>query len=306
MSLLRTVRNWTALQLVLAEVAITGLTLVGCSQPAGQAGLAGSNDGANPDQVAVLASFYPLQWVAQQVAGPDVAIGSLTPPGAEPHDAELTPAGVAGLGQADLVVTLSGFQPAVDQAIAARAPKRVVDAAQVVSLVDGDPHFWLDPLLLAELAQPIADQLRQIDPAGGDGYQQRASQLVSQLEQLDQDFSASLADLSGATLVTTHAAFGYLARRYQLSMITVSGIDPDQEPSPARLRQVRQQIEPLGLETIFSESTTTDKTARTLADQVKANVKRLDPIETAPSRGDYLTAMKENLQALSEGLVAVS
>jgi len=279
--------------------------LAGCSAPAGQTPQDAGNNAAGAPQVTVLASFYPLVWMAQQIAGPEAAVGSLTPPGAEPHDAELTPAQVAQLGHVDLVVTLGGFQPSIDQAILVTEPARVVDAAQVVTLEDSDPHFWLNPLLLAELAPPIADQLSQIDPSGKDVYQQRAAKVAKELEHLDKVFHLGLGKMRGATLTTTHAAFGYLAEHYELEMISISGIDPDSEPSPARLRQVREQIEPLGIKTIFSESTTPDRIAQVLATEVGATVAELNPLEVAPTSGDYLTVMAANLDALKTGLVAL-
>jgi len=244
-----------------------------------------------------------LVWLTEQVAGPGITVGSLTPPGAEPHDAELTPAQMAQLGQADLVVTLAGLQPAVDQAIAATNPARVVDAALVLSLDPADPHFWLDPSELAQLVPPVAKQLGEVFPDRLADFTNRADHLVASLDQLDQAFADGLQDLGGATLVTTHAAFGYLARRYGLMAVSIAGVDPEQEPSPARLRQVRQEIEGLAVAAVFSESPGADKLATALADEIGVQAVRLNPLETRPDTGDYLSAMRDNLAVLQANLV---
>src|SRR5918997_1365143 len=107
------------------------LSLAACASA--NAGGSGAGDDGE-ERVSVLASFYPLQFVAQEVGGDLVTVDNLTPPAAEPHDLELSPAQVRAIGQADLVVYLSGFQPAVDAGVEARRPDHVVDAADVVTL----------------------------------------------------------------------------------------------------------------------------------------------------------------------------
>ena len=287
--------------LLVGGLAVIVLPLGGCGAPAGQIG--GSGGTVGPADQLILASFYPLVWLTEKVAGPDITVGSLTSPGAEPHDAELTPAQVAQLGRADLVVTLAGLQPAVDQAIAATNPARVIDAAQVLSLDPADPHFWLDPSEMAKLVPSVAEQLGAVFPDSRSVFADRADQLVASLDQLDQTFAAGLQDLSGAALVTTHAAFGYLAQRYGLFAISIAGIDPEQEPSPARLRQVRQEIEGLAVVAVFSESPGSDKLAAALASEIGARAVRLNPLETQPDTGDYLSTMRDNLAILQANLV---
>lgn len=313
-------------------------TLAGCStQSAG-----GSSD--ESDGVTVLASFYPLQYVAQQIGGDLVTVDNLTPPAAEPHDLELSPAQVREVGTADLVVYLSGFQNAVDEAIEARAPEHVVDAADAAGLVehaeeaeeehageteeehaehaeeggveDGqehghgatDPHFWLDPSRLAAVGKVVADELAAADPEHADEYAAGAQRLGQQLDELDQEFADGLAACQGATLVTSHAAFGYLADRYALEQVGISELDPEVEPSPARLREIGDIVEERGIKTLYSETLVSPKVTETLASDLGVNTAVLDPLEglseEATAAGDdYVTVMQANLAALEEGLV---
>jgi zinc transport system substrate-binding protein len=315
--------------LVLAGAA----TLAGCSAP-GAGGLGGESDG-----VVVLASFYPLQYVAQQIGGDLVTVDNLTPPAAEPHDLELSPAQVREIGTADLVVYLSGFQAAVDEGVESRAPEHVVDAADAAGLVehegtegeghegeteeehaehadegDGhdhgatDPHFWLDPSRLAAVGQAVADELAAVDPEHADEYAAGALRLGEQLDALDQEMADGLAACQGATLVTSHAAFGYLADRYALEQVGISELDPEAEPSPARLREIGDVVRANGVTTLYSETLVSPKVTETLASDLGVDTAVLDPLEglsedASAAGDDYVSVMRANLAALEEGLV---
>jgi zinc transport system substrate-binding protein len=281
------------------------VTLVSaCGAPAGSDpsdrtdGADGNGNGTGPK---VMASFYPLQWLTQEIAGSQITVSSLTPKGAEPHDSELELSQVSALGEADLLVTLGGFQAAVDQAVEANPPKAVLDAADVVPVEGDDPHFWLDPTLMAELATPVAEALAQADPAGGPGYVERANATAAALKDLDQELSAGLSDFKGSILVTTHAAFNYLSARYGLDAMSIVGVDPEVEPSPARIAEVAQQLTGLKVKTIYFEDQASPKTAEVLADRLGLATAVLNPIEN-DNAGDYLQTMRSNLTALQSGL----
>lgn len=367
---------------LLATIALF-LTSCGTAAP-GSPGAAGS---AEPGRLTVMTSFYPLQFVAQQVAGDLATVTNLTPPAADPHNLELSLAAARALGQADLVVTLGEFQPAVDAAIATQNPPRVVDAAQVVSLLpatvtgghshddddghdhahddsdgahdddaqshahdddddahdhedgdhdeadhisddaelgheyDGDqddhghvhdiggydPHFWLDPTKLAQLAQPVADALSDADPEHAETYQANAAALIQRLTELDQQFAAELAPFRGAKMVTSHTAFGYLATRYGLEQVGITGIDHDIEASPARLREIREIIEANNVSTIFYETLANPAVIQTLASDVgvtAAEIHTVEGLTTAELNAgeDYFTVMQRNLATLVANL----
>lgn len=270
------------------------------------------------DSVDVLASFYPLQYVAEQVGGEHVSVSNLTPPAAEPHDLELSPAQVREVGDADVVVYLSGMTAATDDAIASRQPEHVVDTAEAAGLESGpngsgapaggsgalDPHFWLDPMRLATVGHQVADELAEVDPDNADAYAANADALEAELEALDQEYAEGLEACAGATLVVSHEAFGYLAERYDLVQVGISGIDPEAEPSPARLREVRSIVQERGVETLFFEVLVSPKVTQTLADDLGVGTAMLDPIEGHTDEdADYMDVMRANLAALQDGLV---
>lgn len=308
-----------------AVTAALATTLAACSGTGSNDGGAGSTDGAGAE---VLASFYPLQYVAKRVGGGRVQVDSLTPPGAEPHDLELAPADVARLGEASVVVYLSGFQPAVDDAVAQTSPEHLVDAAAHAGPAGtddhadedsaetddhaaedddheagADPHLWLDPTLLAEVAADVADELAAADPDNVQEYEANAETLADELTALDEEFNAGLAQCEIRTVVVAHEAYGYLAEAYDFEQVGISGIDPDTEPSPARLAEIGDVVRAEGVTTIFTESLVNPKVAETLAGDLGVETAVLDPLEgLADDSKDYQVVMRENLAALREAL----
>ncbi|MBB2923587.1 metal ABC transporter substrate-binding protein [Cellulomonas cellasea] len=283
--------------------ALVGLAASACAP-------AGAEDDGTLD---VLASFYPLQYVVEQVGGEHVAVASLVPPGGEPHDLEISPHKVQELRDADLVVYLSGLQPAADEAVATRDQEHVVDAAVGAGIGPGgddgarDPHFWLDPTLLAAVGTQVADALAGADPEHADDYAAAADRLAGELATLDTELAAGLAACTGATLVTSHEAFGYLADRYGLVQVGISGLDPEVEPSPARLRDVGEVVATSGVRTLFFERSAGPGLAAALAEDLGVGTAVLDPLETQPpgesdAEPDYPAVMRSNLAALRSGL----
>lgn len=280
----------------LAIVALaTVLAAAGCSVHSSAVG-----------QLKVVVAFYPLQYVVEQVGGDLVSVTNLTKPGVEPHDLELTAKQVASVATADLVFYEKGFQAAVDAAVAEQRPKRVLDATTVVPLratgQNGlDPHTWLDPRTMIAYATAVADELSQVLPAGSVGFHESADQLIAKLSTLDTDLSRGLSQCRIRTFVTSHAAFGYLAERYGLEQVGITGLSPDAEPTPARLAAVQKVAQEKGVTTVFSEALASPALADALAKDLGLKTDVLDPLEgiTSESRGtDYPSVMYSNLSAL--------
>ncbi|MEX5303225.1 metal ABC transporter solute-binding protein, Zn/Mn family [Kocuria sabuli] len=271
------------------------------------------------------ASFYPLQYVTERVGGDLVTVQSLTPAGADAHDVELSPAAVAELGEVEAVVYLSGFQAAVDDAVAQAAPEYVVDAAGPADLMAAsghdheheghdheheahdhggmDPHFWLDPVRLAAVAEEVARQFGEADPDNAGTYEANAAQLAGELTDLDEEFRTGLESCDQRTVVAGHEAYGYLTDKYGLEQVGIAGLDPEAEPSPARLAEVGNVIQDQGVTTVFTESQLNPKVARTLADDHGITSAVLDPVESQVEQDkDYQQVMRENLEALRAGL----
>ena len=287
---------------VLRPVALLGLVvaaplLAACGSSAGSAG------------TQVVAAFYPLQYVAERIAGDTAEVEGLASPGVEPHDLELTLQQTAAIADADVVVYSRGFQPAVDSTVDENASGRVVDAAQVAQLTPtgtgtkDDPHFWLDPTRLAAVAGEVKRQLVDADPDHAGVYEKNLVALTRDLDRLDRDFADGLADCERRTLVVSHDAFGYLGDRYDLDVHAINGLSPDAEPSPAHIRELSDLIESEGISTVFSETLASPAMADTLAHDLGLRTAVLDPVEglaDGASGDDYLSLMRENLAAIQE------
>jgi zinc transport system substrate-binding protein len=289
------------------------------------AGCADPSASATPGRFDVVTAFYPLQFLAERIGGPDVTVTNVTKPGAEPHDVELNPRQVGQISDAGLVVYLSGFQPAVDQAVEQEAQHRAFDAADVVPLLSlngdhdapghahaeaahgMDPHLWLDPVRFAMVADRLGSRLAAADPAHAAGYTDRARTLHADLVALNSEYAQGLRTCTRRELVTSHTAFAYLAQRYGLSQIGIAGINPETEPSPRRLAAVAAEAKRTGTTTIFFETLVSPKVAETIAREVGARTAVLDPLEglTEPD-ADYFSVMRDNLATLTEALGCTS
>lgn len=278
---------------------VAGLLAAGCAASPEQGSGAGDEAGA----LEVAASFYPLQYVTEAVGADRVAVTNLTTPGAEPHDLELAPREVGRLGDADLVVYLEGFQPAVDDAVSTQAAE-TLDVTAAADLRGDDPHFWLDPLRLADVADAVAERLGELDGPGAETYEANAARLREELTALDAELADGLAACDVDVLVTGHEAFGYLADRYGFMQVGISGLDPDAEPDPGAIAEVADLVRDRGVTTVYSEVLVDPAVAQTVAAEAGAQTAVLDPVEgiTDASAGeDYPAVMRANLETLREG-----
>jgi zinc transport system substrate-binding protein len=299
--------------LAAALAALAALSVAGCGAPA-------KADG----RLEVVTAFYPLEFLSRRIGGPDVHVTDLTKPGAEPHDVELNPRQVGTIADAGVVVYLRGFQPAVDDAVAQEAKARAFDAAQVVPLLpladgtDGrpepggdrpesshgmDPHVWLDPVRFATIADRLGARFARADPAHAAGYTGRAAEVRRELGALDSEMASGLHDCTRREIVTSHSAFNYLATRYGLTQVGITGISPEAEPSPRRMGRIAARARAAGTTTIFFETLVSPKVAETVAREVGARTAVLDPLEGLTEPGaDYYSVMRDNLAALHTAL----
>lgn len=266
--------------------------LAGCGGP-------GRADG----RTTVVTSFYPLQYVAQRIAGRHADVVNLTQPGKEPHDLEMTVRQTAELVDADVVVYERGFQAAVDEAVDQSSLAHVVDAAGPARVTGDDPHFWLDPTRLDAVATAVEKELAQADPAHAAAYRRNLAALHRDLTGLDHAFQRGLASCRIDTIVVSHDAFGYLGRRYGLHVVGISNLSPDAEPSPTHLRELQDLIRSDGITTVFSERLASPKFADSLAHDLGIRAAVLDPVEGLSDQTadqDYLSLMRANLAALEK------
>lgn len=293
----------------------------------------GGDGGAEDGRLDVAASFYPMEFLAKEIGGEHVDVTSLTSPGVEPHDLELTPKQVGRLSDAGLVVYLKGLQPAVDEAVEQADVEHAAEASSFTSLEthggehaeegggghadhEGhdhatesgrDPHVWLDPMRYAEIAEGVGKELAEADPGHRKAYRENTNDLVTRLERLDADFRTGLKERKSDTFVTTHSAFGYLADRYDLHAESISGIDPASGSiSAAHIKKLHAIVKEDDVTTVFFPTRANDDTAQTFAQDLGLRTGVLSSLETVDGSGtqDYFSVMRQNLQALRTALDA--
>ncbi|MCT1557151.1 metal ABC transporter substrate-binding protein [Helcobacillus massiliensis] len=287
---------------------------------------------ADGDGVSVVATCYPLVHIAQRIGGDAVTIINPVKPGVDPHGLELSPAQATEITQADVLVHITGYQAAVDDLVKQQKPDNVLAVHEVTDLLhagesaeehadhadhgdehdhageghDGhdhgiyDPHFWFDPTKMAEVATALAKRLGEIDTSGASDFEQRAKSFTADMKKLDAQLKSTFDSVSGPkTFITSHEAFGYLAARYGLKQVGISGIDPESEPSPKRLRDLQKVIKDEGVTTVFFETTASPKVAKSLADSTGAKAEELDNLEQQlDEKKDYSQVMIEDAEKL--------
>lgn len=303
---------------------ITGV-LTGCGNTASN-----ESSGAK-EKLQVYASLYPLAFLAEEVGKEQVEVHNLVPPGVESHDYEPTAKDLATMQEADLLLINGvGFEGWVDKAqpMLKKNGTSVVDTSKSIQLLlfdeehdyhheDGhgnehdhgeyDPHVWLNPLNAKKQAETIRDAFIKKDPKHQKEYETNYEKLADRLEKLDQKLMKIAKNSKSNTIVVSHASFGYLADRYDLKQVAVSGLSPSSEPSAKKLKEVVEVAKKNKVSTIYFEALVTNKVANTVKKEVGARSLTLNPLEGLTSEQhskgeDYFTIMEQNGENLKIGL----
>jgi zinc transport system substrate-binding protein len=263
------------------------------------------------DRLPVVVSVYPVAWAVERVGGPRVIVENLTPPGAEPHDLELTTDQRDAVDDAAVAFVLGkDFQPAVEDAADQREGPTValLDRRAIGRGSGSDPHVWLDPTRMIAVVDAVTRALGDSSPKDRAAFQRRAAATMKELEELDERFRDGLADCARDTIVTSHEAFGWLAKAYGLRQVGVAGIAPDAEPDARRLGELADLVRERGITTVFTEELVSPRIAETLAREAGGvDTAVLNPLESlSPAErkagDDYVTVMDANLEKLRAAL----
>lgn len=276
-----------------------------------------------PPTIKVMASIFPLQEFAQAVAGDRGEVQLLLPPGAEIHAWQPKPSDLVKLSAADVFIFIGAqLEPWADDILrSVRNPAlHVIEASKGLSLIGQekgghehehgaiDPHIWLDFANDGKIIEEIAEVLCQLDPGGEVYFLKNAVAYKEKLDDLDAKFRKGLSQCEQKTIVLGgHAAFGYLARRYGLSQISLYGLSPDSKPTPRQLIDVVDYVKENRVGAIFFEINVSNDLARVIAKETEAKTLVLNPGASLPrkqghSRITFLNLMEENLRNLKNGL----
>lgn len=266
-------------------------------------------------RIHIVASFYPISYVASSVGGNLVAVRNLVPAGVEPHDFEPSPRDLIEIGNADILLyNGAGLEPWIkkwEQGVSVH-PVHIINMAealkkQKVRLIEkdgiADPHFWLDPQIMKSEAIIVRDLLIEIDPLHKDMFTDNADRYISALDLLDQHFREGLSSCTLHDVIVLHRAFDYIASQYKFKATSIEGISPDEEPSPRELARIISLVREKGVKHIFLETISSPKFSELIAREVGGATLVLNPIESltpddVQSGEDYLSIMEMNLNNL--------
>jgi len=290
----------------------------------GGCGTASEQSSETKEQLKVYTGIYPLYDFAKHIGGDKIFVKNIVPAGAEPHGWEPSPQDVADISNADiLILTGSGMEAWADKVLSVIDKNKVtvIYAGQNIELIEGiqheehdhggkDPHIWLDPLYAKTMVDNILAGLVKADEKNKAIYESNAEAYKKELDKLHEEYQTGLATAKIKEFVTSHAAFGYLAKRYNLIQVPVRGLTAESEPSPADMAAVVKLAREKNIKYIFFETLVSPKVSEAIAAELQGQTLVLDPLGSLSEQDiaagkDYLSVMRENLKNLKIALGAV-
>lgn len=269
-------------------------------------GCTGGSGGEDSSRPEVIASSFVLANIVKEVGGTKVRVEDLSKYSGHAHNLELSPIQASRMSNSDLVLYLSEeFQPAVERALD-QMNVESIDAFDFIpedEVIQGDSHIWLDPVSMIDVAEGVSEKLSKINPEWSDYYEANTAEFVNELRDVDREYSKTLSRCESRVLLTTHEAFGYMAKRYGLDQIGVTGVDPEAEPSPARIRELQKIVEEEEIKTLFYEKLSSDHQVKELSKTLGVTPLPLDTMEVeVENSAKPLKIYRSNLNSLREGL----
>ncbi|MED4568392.1 metal ABC transporter substrate-binding protein [Brevibacillus agri] len=323
---------------------IAAVSIAGCGA-ADQTASTPQTGGDASAKPKVYTTIYPLEYVAKRIGGDHVEVTNIIPPGVEPHDYEPTAKDMVALANADIFAyNGSGLELWVDKAVGNLDKNKtvIVNASEGLDLLKAtehehehegeaateeghehegeaateehghdhgefDPHVWLDPTKLKAQAEKVKNTLVQKDQAHAADYEKNYAQLAADLDQLDQEFKNMVSQAAKKEFMTSHSAFSYLANRYGLEQVSISGLNPADEPSPAELKSLVEHVKEHNISYVMFETLVWPKVAEVIAKEAGVKTATLNPLEGLTEEDvkagrDYLSIMRDNLETLKVAL----
>ena len=311
------------------------LSLVGATALLAGCGAAGSTtENTESDKLQVVTTFYPMYDFTKQVAQDDAEVSMLLEAGMEVHSFEPSSQMIAEIQDADVFIYNSPeMETWVPDVLASidTSDMVVICASDAITLLEYegeahahdheseeeganaghshtvDPHVWLDPVLAQTEVSTIAEGLAEADPDNAEDYLENAGIYNGKLNELDEAYRAAFEGTENRTFVTQHAAFAYLAARYDLNQISVTGLNAEVEPSAAALATLSDYVKANNISHIYFENNASSQTAETLAKEVGVELAVLSPLEGITEEdqkkgSDYISVMLDNLEALKKSI----
>lgn len=294
----------------------------------GAAGACGGDEPAAGPPL-VVATIFPVADLVAGVGGEAVRVETLLPPRASVHTWEATPGQIRSLGRARGYVTVGGGMDSFLEGMAADAPDlrtlRITDGLELLRAEGGrghdhsggehdhasgeegtgDPHVWLDPILVRDHVLPrVTGLLIGLAPDHAEAIRGRSRAMADSLTALDAEIRDVLSRRRTSVFIATHDAWGYFARRYGLRALGNLYESPGHEPSARGLARLMDAARAEGLGAVLTEPQLSETAARALAAEVGGQVIVVDPLggPGLDGRERYLDMMRFNARAFAAAL----
>jgi len=251
----------------------------------------------------VATTIMPLQAFVDYIGENTVQTQVLLPPGSDPHTYELTPLERMHAEEADLIVMIGVGMPfeasIVSQIKDAKQDIVIINVSEAVSLLKEedeyhvDPHIWLSPTTAEQIVTMVTEELSRVQPAYGVQYHERATAFITELQELDTEFSDVLSRTNTTMFLISHPAWGYAAERYGLTQISI--YDHGKEPSPRTIQRLIDTAKFHDISVIIADPLENQNAARVIADAISGEVVVISPLAY-----DYVNNMRRFLYAITK------
>ncbi|MDO5755322.1 MAG: zinc ABC transporter substrate-binding protein [Tissierellia bacterium] len=273
------------------------------------------------DESVVYTSFYPLEYMAERIAGGKIKVHNIMALGASVHGWEPTAKDMAGLSDADLLIINGlGLEPWLDD-VRGSVSTTIIDSSNGVDAIvlqeedhdhgdhdhgEYDPHIWLAPKNAIIQSENIKNAFVDLVPEEKEYFEKNFEELTMELEGLDAQFAHSVGDFN-AYIIVPHEAFGYLARDYGFKQVPIEGIHSDTEPDLQKMTELTDFAKDHHISTVFYEEGDSPKIPQAIAKEIGADIEGISTIEARTqeqidAEQDYLTIMKENIEKIIEAI----
>jgi zinc transport system substrate-binding protein len=287
------------------------------------------------DNINIVATFYPLAYLSEQIGGDHVTVTQLVPDNTEIHTWQPSASHIVATEDADIIVYNGAgadhwMEDDIIPALSTSKSHIVLETTSGLELIanqehehegeetgeeehdhgEYDPHTWLSPYMAKQQAEKIYNALVQADPNNKDYYTQNWQTLESKLTELDTQYSQSLSNTNQTVIFVSHEAFGYLAARYSFEQHGVIGLSADEQPSTTTIATLVEEMIEHGTYTVYVDPVYSSDYAQTIKTEVEAKTGHTVSILNlylmlGPNNGmDYLEQMQANLDNLENGLAA--
>jgi len=255
-----------------------------------------------PKKIVVITSFNPLYEFTKQIGKEKIDVSILVPFGIEPHDWEPTISDLQKIQSADLIIINGvGFENWIDNVEAINSDIVIVDTSNGISIIQNDPHIWLNPVFAQTQVENIAESIIKLDFTNEKFYRENTDNYISKLDLLDKQIKQELTECK-KDFIAFHDAFSYFAIQYGLNQHTIiSSNQPHEEPSSRTLESIINLAKDHDIKTIFAEEAANTRTSQVIANEIDGQVLVLSPLEIDDS-DNYISKMETNLVNLKEAL----